>query len=89
VGRGRGSLRRRLSDAFFRASVREVAVTTLMSPLPKVTIRNGRSSLALRLMILTFARTTELRAARWSEFENLDGNEPLWRVPAERMKMKR
>ena len=40
-------------------------------------------------MVLTFARTTELRAARWSEFEELEGNEPVWRVPAERMKMKR
>jgi integrase len=48
-----------------------------------------RTRLALRLTILTFARTTELRAARWSEFENLAGNEPLWRIPAERTKMKR
>ena len=48
-----------------------------------------RTRLALRLMILTFARTTELRAARWSEFENLERNEPLWRIPAERTKMKR
>jgi integrase len=48
-----------------------------------------RTRLALRLMVLTFARTTELRAARWSEFENLDGNEPLWRIPAERMKVTR
>jgi integrase len=48
-----------------------------------------RTRLALRLMVLTFARTTELRAARWSEIENIDGNEPLWRIPAERMKMKR
>jgi integrase len=48
-----------------------------------------RTRLALRLMVLTFARTTELRAARWLEFENLDGNDPLWRIPAERMKMKR
>jgi integrase len=47
-----------------------------------------RTRLALRLMVLTFARTTELRAARWSEFETLEGNEPLWRLPAERMKMK-
>ena len=39
--------------------------------------------------MLKFARTTELRAARWSEIENIDGNEPLWRIPAERMKMKR
>jgi integrase len=48
-----------------------------------------RTRLALRLMVLTFARTTELRAARWSEFENLEGNAALWRVPAERMKMDR
>jgi integrase len=40
-------------------------------------------------MVPTFARTTELRAVRWSEIENLEGSEPLWRIPAERMKMKR
>jgi integrase len=38
---------------------------------------------------LTVVRPGELRAARWVEFEGLDGPEPLWRVPAERMKMKR
>jgi integrase len=48
-----------------------------------------RTGLALRLMVLTFARTQELRAARWSEFENLEGNDPLWRIPSERMKLKR
>jgi integrase len=48
-----------------------------------------RTRLALELMVLTFARTTELRAARWSEIENLDGNESLWRIPADRMKMRR
>jgi integrase len=48
-----------------------------------------RTRLALRLMILTFARTAELRAARWSEFEKLDESEPLWRIPAERTKMRR
>jgi integrase len=48
-----------------------------------------RTSIALRLIILTFVRTSELRAARWSEIENLDGKDPLWRIPAERMKMKR
>jgi integrase len=48
-----------------------------------------RTRLALRLIVLTFARTSELRAARWSEFENLEGNEPMWRIPAERTKMKR
>lgn len=45
-----------------------------------------RTALALRLIVLTMVRTTELRAARWEEFEHLDGREPLWRIPAERMK---
>lgn len=45
-----------------------------------------RTALALRLIVLTMVRTTELRAARWEEFEHLDGCEPLWRIPAERMK---
>jgi integrase len=48
----------------------------------------ARTKLALRLAILTFVRTTELRASRWSEFEGLEGDEPLWRIPSERMKMK-
>jgi integrase len=48
-----------------------------------------RTLLALRLIVLTFARTSELRAARWSEFENVEGSDPMWRIPAERTKMKR
>ncbi len=46
------------------------------------------TKLANRLLALTVVRPGELRAARWAEFEGLDGPEPLWRVPAERMKMK-
>lgn len=41
--------------------------------------------IALRLIMLTFVRTVELRAAEWSEFD-LDG--AVWRVPGERMKMR-
>jgi integrase len=40
--------------------------------------------IALRLMLLTFVRTVELRMAAWSEFD-LDKAE--WRIPALRMKM--
>jgi integrase len=47
------------------------------------------TKLANRLLALTVVRPGELRAARWGEFEELDGPEPLWGVPAERMKMKR
>jgi len=41
--------------------------------------------IALRLMLLTFVRTVELRKAQWSEFD-FDAAE--WRIPAERMKMR-
>lgn len=41
--------------------------------------------IALRLMLLTFVRTVELRAARWTE---IDLERAEWRIPAERMKMR-
>lgn len=44
---------------------------------------------ALMFTLLTWARTSETRFAKWREFEGLDGDEPLWRVPADRMKMHR
>jgi integrase len=47
------------------------------------------TKLALKLVLFTFVRTAELRFAKWREFENLDGAEPLWRIPADRMKMRR
>ena len=43
------------------------------------------TALALRFLILTFVRTTELRAAQWPEI-NFDKAE--WRIPPERMKMR-
>jgi integrase len=47
-----------------------------------------QTGLALKLVALTFLRTTELRAGRWSELEDLDGDNAQWRVPAGRMKMR-
>jgi integrase len=44
-----------------------------------------RTRLAIKLMALTFVRTTELIAAQWSEF---DLEAAQWRIPAERMKMR-
>lgn len=44
---------------------------------------------ALLLTLLTAVRTGETRFATVSEFSGLDGDEPLWRIPAERMKMNR
>lgn len=44
-----------------------------------------QTRLALRLLLLTFVRTRELRGARWAE---IDWDKADWRIPAERMKMK-
>ncbi|RNF33706.1 tyrosine-type recombinase/integrase [Paracoccus methylarcula] len=44
---------------------------------------------AMRLVIFTVVRTSELRFAEWSEFEDLDGKEPLWRIAGPKMKMRR
>lgn len=41
---------------------------------------------ALQLMALLFPRPGELRAARWEEF---DLDDAIWRIPAERTKMRR
>lgn len=41
--------------------------------------------IALRLKLLTFVRTIELRAAEWQE---IDFERAEWRIPAERMKMR-
>jgi integrase len=41
--------------------------------------------IALRLKLLTFVRTVELRAATWGE---IDFHRAEWRIPAERMKMR-
>jgi integrase len=43
---------------------------------------------ALRLAPLLFVRPGELRKAEWAEFD-LDGEEPMWRIPAEKMKARR
>lgn len=44
------------------------------------------TSYALRIASHVFVRPGELRYAEWSEFE-LDGANPQWRIPAEKMKM--
>ncbi|MFT8723350.1 MAG: hypothetical protein ABF759_12380, partial [Acetobacter malorum] len=45
--------------------------------------------LAFRLLYLTAVRPGEVRGALWQEFHDLQGKEPVWVIPAERMKMGR
>lgn len=51
--------------------------------------RRAVTRAALLFTLLTWARTNETRLATWGEFEGLFGSEPIWRVPASRMKMER
>ena len=44
-----------------------------------------QTKLALKFLLLTFVRTSELRGAAWAE---IDLDKAEWRIPAERMKMK-
>jgi integrase len=44
-----------------------------------------QTKLALRFLLLTFVRTTELRGAQWTE---IDWDKAEWRIPADRMKMR-
>ncbi|MGN0920191.1 MAG: tyrosine-type recombinase/integrase [Cellvibrio sp.] len=52
----------------------------------KISSSQSISSYALRLLILTACRTSEVLQAKWDEF---DFEENLWVIPAERMKAKR
>lgn len=47
------------------------------------------TKLALRFLLLTVVRPGELRFAKWDQFEDLDTDNPVWRIPSENMKMKR
>jgi len=44
-----------------------------------------QTQLALKFLLLTFVRTSELRGAVWTE---IDFDKAEWRIPAERMKMR-
>lgn len=50
----------------------------------------AETRIGINLAMLMVPRTTELRAALWTEFENLESSkrEGLWRIPEERMKMR-
>jgi integrase len=58
-------------------------VPALMTRLQEKT---GVAALAVRLLVLTAARSGEIRGATWNE---IDFDRAIWTVPAERMKMKR
>jgi integrase len=47
------------------------------------------TKLVFRFTLLTMMHTQEARIAKWTEFEQFDRSEPLWRLSLHRMKMSR
>ena len=46
------------------------------------------TKMGLRMIMLTLTRTKEIRHSTWDEFD-LETAQPVWRIPADRMKMNR
>jgi integrase len=54
--------------------------------LARLAMQDGTGALALRFLILTAARSGEVRGAEWAE---VDFEQAIWTIPASRMKAKR
>jgi len=59
----------------------------VLAAIEAVKLAHWSTRLASRLLALTAARPGMVRLAERSEFEDLDGEAPLWRVPAAKMKL--
>jgi integrase len=46
------------------------------------------TKLALRILALTAVRPGTLATTPWAEWADLDADAPVWKIPAERMKMR-
>ncbi|HMO74595.1 MAG TPA: integrase arm-type DNA-binding domain-containing protein [Sphingopyxis sp.] len=76
---------KRLRPAFNR--IADARALLAASEAASSTSRSTR--LASQLMALTAARPGVVRLAEPREFEDLDGDNPLWRIPARKMKLTR
>jgi integrase len=79
-----------LKGAITRPKVKHSAALSAKEPPVLLTAlkeskSNRTTTIAIELLLLMFVRTVEIRKAEWKEF---DFEAKLWRIPAERMKMK-
>jgi integrase len=82
----RGALKPVISKNFARLS--EKQLPEFLKKLNNYDIKyNGNvlTKLGFKLLVLTFVRSGEIRGAKWGE---IDLDKKIWRIPAERMKMK-
>ena len=85
-----GALAKKVSDKLPRRPTGEHHTALPFVELPELMeqlySKAGTGALALRLLILTAARSGEIRGALWSE---IDLDSAVWEIPAARMKMRR
>jgi integrase len=60
-------------------------LASLLDNVDEATKRAKRTGIAIRLILLTAVRRSELTGARWSELD-LEAKAPVWDIPAERTK---
>jgi integrase len=60
-------------------------LAALLANIDEVTKRARRTGIAIRLILLTAVRRSELTGARWSQLD-LEAEAPVWEIPAERTK---
>lgn len=69
-----------------RGNFQAMPYSDLPAFMARLAVKGGMGALALRMVILTAARSGEVRGATWNEF---DLDSAVWTVPAERMKARR
>ncbi|WEX78406.1 integrase arm-type DNA-binding domain-containing protein [Sinorhizobium numidicum] len=72
---------------------RQLAITDVdkareMLQAPRSTPSHPVTKLGLRLLVLTAVRPGTLITTPWGEWNNLDEDDPIWQIPAARMKLK-
>jgi integrase len=79
----RGALKPLKKESY--AHLKEDELPELLQKLEKYD-GEAQTKMAVKLLLLTFVRTIELRGAKWKE---IDLDKAEWRVPEERMKMRK
>jgi integrase len=72
-----------------RPAVTNIKDARVVLKLAEATPADALTRLCMRMLALTSVRPGEATGARITEFEGLDGNNPLWRIPPARMKKKK
>lgn len=87
-----GTIRKAVAptDAKLRPAMTKIELArSVLSKTEAMADAHWSTLLASRLLALTAARPGVVQLAERSEFEDLDGKHPIWRIPASKMKLTR